>query len=99
MGKNRKWIIIIVVFIIITVFLATHKHSFKYNDYWIIGRNIEAVEKRYGEADKFSNRERAYYLHKDQYFPMSNGERMYYIMRLDGEGVVREVYVCGAPGG
>ena len=102
---NKK--LIILIFIVLALILLTfiiifkhnHKHSLKYNDNWIIGRNITEIEKRYGDTIEFSERERAYYLYKDTIGPMANGQEMYYIMRLNHEYIVKEVYIAGPPGG
>lgn len=101
---NKK--LIILIFIVLALILLTfiifkhnHKYSIKYNDNWIIGRNITEIEKRYGDTIEFSERERAYYLYKDKIGPMANGQEMYYIMRLNHEYIVKEVYISGPPGG
>lgn len=102
---NKKWIkFIFIVFALmlltfIIVFAHNHKHCLKYNDNWIIGRNIIEIEERYGEAIQFSERERAYYLYKDTIGPMANGQKMYYTMRLNEQNIVIDVYIAGPPGG
>ncbi len=86
------------------IFLASHKTTFKYNDWKIVDANIHIIQDEYGEFDIGEVREGecgcvGYYIYTDNGPIMPDHLKHYYYMRYDEWGVVYEVYESGQPGG
>lgn len=87
----------IIVFALASIFLHTHKFSYKYNDVWIEGKNLEQVEDRYGAFDKCWNEEMTkggeagYFLYYDDGF-MPDYSNHYLIMEFDENKTVTRVF-------
>lgn len=107
--KKKSFTIIIllcdiVLLIGLTLFVVSHKESFKYNDWAIINSNISMVEKKYGSFDLGHIEEGkagkvAYYVYTDNGPIMPDYLERYYYMEYDEWGVVYDVYVAARPGG
>jgi len=102
MKKNKKIISIIcvlVITIILILFYLSHSTCIRYNDRWIIGKNISEVEKKYGKIDKNLGSKKGYYISEDNYLIMFNNQPLYYWMVCDENAIVYDVFVEGSPGG
>ncbi|MBR6459982.1 MAG: hypothetical protein IKS49_07535 [Actinomycetaceae bacterium] len=64
---------------------------YKYNDDWIVGRNITEVEERYGQARKFNDNSYGYVLYKENFGLDPRSIDIYYGMFTDDNGVVTQV--------
>lgn len=70
----------------------------KYDDNWIIGRNIAEVEERYGDAEEWGSHSYCYTLYRDEAAIMPSHSVMYYVMYTDDSGVVTEIKERHRPG-
>lgn len=91
--------IIIVVIIAMGVFYFSHSTYWKYNDWWIVGNDIDSVEKKYGEFDINLEYRKAYYIGKDNSIIMPSNLEKYYWIEIDDNGIVTKVYKGGPIGG
>ena len=106
MNRRKKVIIISIVGLIIIAglslwwFFNTHATYYKYNDKWIIGRNINEVEEKYGKFDEDhkSFNVKGYYAYKSS-FIMPSKAPTYYWMEYDKNGIVVKVFLTGPVGG
>lgn len=93
----------LIVFGILVLFWASHSTFFKYNDWWIVGNNIENVRARYGNFDRESSGNNGgtvgYYIGEDNNWLDPTYADLYYWIEYDAEGTVDEVYVRTLPGG
>ncbi|MDE6251387.1 MAG: hypothetical protein K2M78_01935 [Lachnospiraceae bacterium] len=106
MVKNKftkKLIVIILILVILQIVILivyfSHSTYWKYNDWWIVGNDIDNVEKRYGEFDFDYGNRKAYYIGKDDAMIMPSHSPQYYWMELDDNGIVTQVYIAGPIGG
>ena len=103
----KKIIIIMInVFLMINllIFDYSHKTYFKYNDWVILGSQIDNVREKYGEFDRGNIKygesgKVAYYIYTDNSPIMPDHLPRYYFICYDKDGIVYEVYVSGPPGG
>lgn len=91
---------IIIVFIIaMGLFCFSHSTCWKYNDWWIVGNDIDSVKKKYGEFDINLKYRKAYYIGKDNSIVMPSRLEQYYWIEIDDNGMVTNVYKGGPIGG
>lgn len=88
----------IVLLTVTIIFYCSHSTYYKYNDWLILGSNIEKVQKRYGEFD-LKNSKTGYYIYTDNGPIMPNYLEHYYYIEYDEDGIVYNVYVAPRPGG
>ena len=91
--------IIIVVIIAMGLFFFSHSTYWKYNDWWIVGNDIDSVKKKYGEFDINLEYRKAYYIGKDNSIIMPSNLEKYYWIEIDDNGIVTKVYKGGPIGG
>lgn len=92
-------ICVLVITIILILFYLSHSTCIRYNDWWIIGKNISEVEEKYGKIDKNLGSKKGYYISEDNSWIMPNHQPNYYWMVCDENGIVYDVFVAGSPGG
>lgn len=104
--KNKKLSIIIIgicsiliIAICLILFCWSHSTCIKYNDWWIKGRHISEVIARYGEPDEEFGFDIGYYISDSDTRIMPDYQSRYYWMVCDENGIVRDVFVAGYPGG
>ena len=95
----EKYIIGIIILILIIIFAISHKTYFKYNDWWIIGKNINDIQKKYGKFDKEYGKTACYYLYTNDGPVMSDHLPYYYCMDYDENKIIKKVYKTGPLGG
>lgn len=86
------------------LFCHSHPTYYKYNDVWIVGKNIHAVEEKYGTFQKSEIHEEvagrvAYYLYNDNGPIMPDYLDHYYYIEYDENGIVCRVYAGAQAGG
>lgn len=100
MKKRLIFIIVAVVLLLCYVLLSlSHPTYYKYNDWWIIGRSVEEVEKRYGFFDIEDGCRKGYFIGYDDGWVMPSFLPEYYWIEFDNEGLAVEVWIGGPPGG
>lgn|SRR5574344_1593230 len=101
--KHKKLMIILSVvsllMIAIGLFYISHSTYWKYNDWWIVGKHIDSVEKRYGKFDINKDHLKGYYIGKDDSIVMPSHLEQYYWIEFDDDGIVTKVYLGGPIGG
>ncbi len=80
-------------------YLIPHSTYYKYDNWWIVGKNHTEVAERYGEFDIEYGSRKGYYIGDDDAIVMPSHQPMYYWMMCDDSGVVTEVYVAANVGG
>ncbi len=90
--------------IYIVVFLFSHKHYYKYNDWFIMGNDIDTVVQKYGDFDVGSIHQGrkgkvGYYIYTDNGPIMPDHLPHYYYIHYDENGIVYQVEEGCAPGG
>ena len=86
------------------LFVLSHGHCYKYNDWYVMGNDINKVVERYGKFDKGSveidkSGKIGYYIYTDNGPVMASYLPYYYYIYYDENGVVYKVDVMGAEGG
>lgn len=90
------------------LFFSSHKTDIRYNDWWIIGNNINTVQSRYGDFYTKSGNKAvispqggscSYYLGKTSDFFLDSPKDTYYTICYDKNGIVYDVYLSGPAGG
>ena len=86
------------------LFVLSHGSYYKYNDWLILGSDIDTVIEKYGEYDigciKQGNSGKiGYYIYTDNGPIMPDHLPHYYYIYYDENGIVYEVYDGTAPGG
>ena len=104
MIKKTVKLFVILLIVIAFIFVIQHSTYYKYNDWWIKGRNIEQVRERYGEFDFEEGGSVGYFLYHGAPFiwnvvGMGDSLDRYYYMEIDESGVVHNVYVSVQRGG
>lgn len=94
----------IVLLIGAAVFIFSHSTYYKFNDWTILGANINMVQKKYGEFDFGEIKERqkgtvGYYIYTDNGPIMPDHLPHYYYIEYDEWGMVYKVCDAGAIGG
>lgn len=77
--------VILLHIISLVLYYVCHPTSLRYNDKWIVGNNISAVEARYGKYDINTGKIAAYYLYN---FDTND---YYYYMYYDDDGTITSV--------
>ncbi len=85
------------------IFLASHKTSFKYNDWKIINSNINSIQEKYGKFDIGGIKQNqegwaGYYIYTDTGPVMPDNLKHYYRMDYDVWGVIYKVSDSVSPG-
>ncbi|MDE6730075.1 MAG: hypothetical protein K2J71_04790 [Oscillospiraceae bacterium] len=88
-----------IIVLLMILFKLSHSISIRYNDWWIIGNTVEAVESRYGQFDKNIGNKRGYYISSGNSWVMPDHLSWYYWMKVDENGIITEVYIDSSPGG
>lgn len=109
MHKDKKLTIVMIVCDLIlgigtTLFAASHRICFQYNDWAVLDHNIYWIEEKYGAFDlghpeNGKAGRAAYYIYTDNGPIMPDHLDHYYYMEYDEWGVVYEVYDSCQPGG
>ena len=84
-----------IVLVMLLLFEIQHWHTLQYNDWKIIGSNINDIEKKYGPFDHEDvslDYCEIYYLYNNEF-----GDKVYYIMGYDDSGTVTSVTVREYP--
>ena len=86
------------------IFAVSHGTYYKYNDWYILGNDINKVVERYGEFDKGSveidrSGSIRYYIYEDNGPIMPNYLDYYYCIDYDENGIVYKVEVRASEGG
>ena len=97
----KKYIIgISIILFLIIIFVISHKTYYKYNDWWIIGKNISDVQKKYGTFNKqFNSNTSCYYIYTNDGPIMPDHLPYYYCMEYDENQIIKKVYKSGPLGG
>ena len=99
--KKRKSVTITVmvyssiILVMLILYYIQHIHTLQYNDWEIIGSNINYIEKKYGPFDHEDvslDYCEIYYLYNNEF-----GDKVYYIMGYDDSGTVTYVNVREYP--
>lgn len=108
--KEKKYSVIIsfvinIVFLtVLYVFSCSRGTYYKYNDWSIIGKDIHAIEQKYGEFDLGQIKDQqsgtvAYYIYTDNGIIMPDHLKHYYYIEYNETGIVYKVYDACQPGG
>jgi len=86
------------------IFAVSHGTYYKYNDWYILGNDINKVVERYGKFDKGSveidrSGSIRYYIYEDNGPIMPNYLDYYYCIDYDENGIVYKVEVRASEGG
>ncbi|MBQ5563231.1 MAG: hypothetical protein IIT39_07585 [Clostridia bacterium] len=86
------------------LFLCSHQHYYKYNDWFIMGNDIKTVVQKYGDFDVGAVNEGnkgkvGYYIYTDNGPIMPDHLPHYYYIHYDENGIVYQIEEGCAPGG
>lgn len=90
---------ILVLIVLVSLYLLSHKTSIKYNDWLVVGHSYQQVKARYGEFDIEYEHSVAYKLNDGNQIIMPSHLPEYYWMVFDDDGIIIKVYVDTIPGG
>lgn len=92
--KKRKSVTITVmvyssiILVMLILYYIQHIHTLQYNDWKIIGSNINDIEKKYGSFDFERSFYVGYYIYDDRF-----GDEVHYLMEYNDRGIVTHVYI------
>lgn len=104
--KNRNFkkplisLCVCLVTVAITVlFIASHDTHYKFNDWYVLGNDIETIRETYGQFDIYQARRAGYYIYTDNGPVMPDHLEHYYFMYYDENGIIYSVDDGVQPGG
>lgn len=84
---------------ITALFMASHETYYKYNDWYVLGNDIDTIRETYDEFDIYQEGKAGYYIYTDNGPVMPDHLEHYYYMYYDENGIIYDVDESAQPGG
>ncbi len=101
--KKKAWIIVsstlMAVCAVMLLFVSSHQIDYRYNDWWVLGKNKTEIEQRYDTPDIKMAQAIGYFICHDNGWIMPDHLDHYYYIEFDNNGKAISVRDNVQPGG